>query len=182
MRLRTLAAVLAAVAVAAAPAAAQSLGEIAEREKARREKEAGKRPAVKVITEDELRGRRTSGTVSQPAADDTGASASSGQAAGPEAPAGAAAGAPAAPQKTEEELRAEKQAQWRQKLQEAQANVSTLRARQDQIQAELNDTRTVYGPNRASLVNHLEKTKAALAEAEQAVSNLDEEGRRSRYR
>jgi hypothetical protein len=186
MRLSALATLVAAAAVAAVPVAAQSLGEVAAREKARRDKE-GKRPAAKVITEDELRGRTSSGTVSQPAAD---GSSSSDQAAGGATPAAGAAGtagaaganAQGAPQKTEEELRTERQAEWRQRLQEAQGNVSTLRARQDQIQAELNDTRTVYGPNRASLSGHLEKTKAALAQAEQSVANLEEEGRRNRYR
>lgn len=180
MHVRALATLLA-VATSVTPTMAQSLGEIAEREKARRDKDAAKRPAAKVITEDELRGRRTSGTVSQPAADEVVAGASSAPAAGT---APAAGGAPAAgkPEKTEDELRAEKVAEWRQKLQDAQANVSTLRARQDQIQTELNDTRTVYGPNRASLINHLEKTKSALAQAEQTVANLEEEGRRSRYR
>jgi hypothetical protein len=173
-------ATLLAVAATVTPAMAQSLGEIAERERIRREKEAAKRPAAKVITEDELRGRRTSGTVSQPAADAAVVATAAPAAAA--APAAGAAPAGAPPEKTEEELRAEKQAEWRQKLQEAQANVSTLRARQDQIQAELNDTRTVYGPNRASLLNHLEKTKSALAQAEQTVTNLEEEGRRSRYR
>jgi hypothetical protein len=182
MRLFALAAL---VAVAVAPASAQSLGEIAAREKARREKEAGKRPAAKVITEDELRGRRTAGTVSQPAAYEVAATASSEQAgtAAPGAnPANPAGGPAAPPQKTEDELRAEQQAQWRQKLLDAQANVASLRTRQEQIQAELNDTRSIYGPNRASLVGHLEKTKTALAQAEQTVANLEEEGRRNRYR
>ena len=182
MRLPALATLVAIVAVAAVPATAQSLGELAAREKARREKETAKRPAAKVITEDELRGRRTSGTVSQPAADEVAATASAGQPSGTAAPAAGAPGAPAAAEKTEDEQRAERQADWRQKLQEAQANVSNLRARQDQIQAELNDVRTVYGPNRASLVSHLEKTKTALAQAQQTVTNLEEEGRRNRYR
>src|ERR671922_795287 len=64
-----------------AVAAAQSLGEIAAREKARKEKEAreGKaRPPVKVITQDDLRGRASAGTVSQPASDAAAASATSG--------------------------------------------------------------------------------------------------------
>ena len=180
MHLRALTALLA-VAVAAAPAAAQSLGEAAAREKVRRDKE-GKRPALKVITEDELRGRRTAGTVSAPAADDTGSASTSSAtpaATATPAPGGAAA---AEPQKTEEELRAEKVAEWRQKLHDAQANVANLRAKQDEIQGALNDTRTIYGPNRAALVNQLEKAKAAMAEAEQTVANLEEEGRRNRYR
>lgn len=186
MRLRVLATLVAA-AVAAAPAAAQSLAEAAAREKARREKETAKRPAAKIITEDELRGRRTGGTLSQPAADagsSAPAPAAPGAAGTPAAaaPAVGAAAAPAERQKTDDELREEKQTEWRQKVHDAQANVANLRAKQDEIQGALNDTRTVYGPGRAGLMNQLEKTKAALAEAEQALSNLQEEGRRSRYR
>jgi hypothetical protein len=188
MRLRV-AAALAAVAIGLAyvPASAQSLGEVAAREKARRDKEAreGKaRPPVKVITDDELRGRVTSGTLSQPAADTTGtpaeggdatASLQSGAPANPVAPA-------AAPEKSEDELRAERQAEWRQKLTDAQAKAASLRARRDQMQADLADTKSLYGPNRASIANHLEKTKADLAAAEQEVATLEDTGRRNRYR
>ena len=191
MRLRVVA-ILAAVAIGFAyvPASAQSLGEAAAREKARKDKEAreGKaRPAAKVITEDELRGRVTNGTLSQPAADETGTSAPAeggvGTAAGQ---AGAAPAAPAAPnappEKSEEELRNEQQAAWRQKLTDAQAKVVALRTRRDQMQAELADTKSLYGPNRASVANHLEKAKTDLAAAEQEVANLEDIGRRNRYR
>jgi hypothetical protein len=165
------------------PVAGQSLGEVAAREKARKDREARQgrgRAPVKVITEDELRGRVTSGTLSQPAAE-----AGTPEAAPEEGAAtpGAAPVKPAAPEKSEEELRAERQAEWRQKLTDAQANVARLRARVDQIQTALNDmTGPIYGPNRASIANQLEQSKAALTTAEQTVASLEEEGRRNRYR
>lgn len=181
MRLPLAAAFVAlAVGLASAPVAAQSLGEVAARERAKREKAAreGKaRPPAKVITEDELRGRMGSGTLSQPAADTTATGAPT-----PAAPA-ATPGQPAAPEKTEDELQAERQADWRQKLQTARADVATLRARRDQIQVALNDMSvSIYGPNRASIVNQLEQTKTQLTATEQTVANLEEEGRRNRYR
>jgi hypothetical protein len=175
-----------AVLVAIPPASAQSLGEVAAREKARRDKEAreGKaRAPVKVITEDELRGRVGSGTLSQPAADEsTPAAPAEGTPTEVASGAAPATGATAKPEKTEDELRGERQAEWRQKLQDAQAKVTALRARRDEMQNELNDMKSLYGPNRASVANHLEKTKADLAAAEQAVANLEDEGRRNRYR
>jgi DNA repair exonuclease SbcCD ATPase subunit len=188
MRVSAATAAALALALASLPVAAQSLGEAAAREKARREKAAreGKaRPPVKVITEDELRGRVTSGTLSQPAATDTASEAAPQEGSTPAegAAAPAAAPRPAEPEKSEEELRAERQTEWRQKLQAAQADVARLRARVDQIQAALNDmTGPIYGPNRASIANQLEQSKAALTTAEQTVASLEEEGRRNRYR
>jgi len=168
-----------AVGLASAPAPAQSLGEVAAREKAKKEKEArdgkAKRPA-RVITEYELRGGGGAGTLSQPAADDAAASASATGSAAPPATAGAA-------EKTEDELRAERLQDWRQRLQEAQADVARLRARVDQVQTSLNDmSGPIYGPNRGVMVNQLEQAKTALAAAEQKVAALEEEGRRNRYR
>lgn len=185
MRLSLAAAlVTVAVGLATLPASAQSLGEVAAREKARRDKAArdGKaRPPAKVITEDELRGRMGAGTLSQPAAtEDSPATAA--------APAGAAsvpaaAGPAAPPEKSEDELRAERQAEWRQKLQTARADIATLRARREQIEAALSDPAVpMYGAGRASVANQLEQTKTQLAAAEQNVANLEEEGRRNRYR
>ena len=175
-------AVILAVGLGSVPATAQSLGEVAAREKARKDKEAreGKaRTPVKVITEDELRGRMTSGTLSQPAAEDNVEPAP----AEGTTPAAAPVKPAAAPEKSEDELRAERQAEWRQKLTDAQASVARLRARADQMQAALNDmTGPIYGPNRASIANQLEQTKTALASAEHTVATLEEEGRRNRYR
>ena len=184
MRLSLAAAVVTvAVGLATLPASAQSLGEVAAREKARRDKAArdGRaRPPAKVITEDELRGRMGAGTLSQPAATEDSASTASTPGA---APAPAAAGPAATPEKSEDELRAERQTEWRQKLQSARADVATLRARREQIEAALSDPAVpMYGAGRASVANQLEQTKTQLVAAEQNVANLEEEGRRNRYR
>jgi hypothetical protein len=183
-------AALAAVAIglASMPASGQSLGEAAAREKERKEKasrEGKPRPPVKVITEDELRGRMSSGTLSQPAADlsdssSTPAEGGDGSAAAAAVPAPVAR--PGAPEKTGEELRTERQTEWRNRLQAGQAKVATLRTRRQQMETELADLKTLYGPNRASIANHLERAKADLAAAEQEVANLEDEGRRNRYR
>jgi hypothetical protein len=174
--------VVLAAGLASAPAAAQSLGEVAAREKAKKDRAAREgraRPPAKVITEAELRGRTVSGTLSSPAADDTSSTATT----TPAVPAATPGQPAAAPEKTEDELREERQAEWRQKLQTARADVATLRARRDQIQAALNDmSGPIYGPNRASIANQLEQTKTQLTAFEQTVANLEEEGRRNRYR
>ena len=182
MRLPVAAAFLAlAVGLASAPVAAQSLGDVAAREKAKKEKAAreGKtRPPAKVITDEELRGRMGAGTLSQPAVEDNVAIST------PASATPARPGQPAAaPEKTEDELRAERVAEWRQKLQIARADVATLRARRDQIQAALSDmSGPIYGPNRASMANQLEQTKTQLTTTEQTVASLEEEGRRNGYR
>jgi hypothetical protein len=171
-RVSTAAAFLAA-AVLAFPLAvsAQSLGEAAE--KAKRERK-GK---TKVITETELR----RGTLEPPvtSAETTEASDSK------ETPKdGAAAAAPAKPaEKTDDELRAEAEAKWRERVQKAEADVTRLRDEASQIQTALNDvSQNMYGANRASLLNRLESVNKDLAAAQQSVSDLQEEGRRSRYR
>jgi DNA repair exonuclease SbcCD ATPase subunit len=170
-----------ALASAPAPAPAQSLGEVAAREKARKDKEAregkAKRP-TRLITDYELRGGSAGGTVSQPAADEAAAAANA-PATGATGQAAKAAGA----EKTEDELRAERLADWRQRLQEAQADVARLRARVDQVQTSLNDmSGPIYGPNRGVMASQLEQAKTSLTAAEQKVAALEEEGRRNRYR
>lgn len=176
MRLHLIAVVTLAVGMASGPAPAQSLGDAAAREKARKEKAArdGKRP-TRVITEYELRSGGNAGTLSQPAAEDAAVAASTTGAGGP-AKAGAA-------EKTEDELRAERLQDWRQRLQEAQADVARLRARVDQVQSSLNDmSGPIYGPNRGVMASQLEQAKTALTAAEQKVAAIEEEGRRNRYR
>jgi DNA repair exonuclease SbcCD ATPase subunit len=175
MRLHLIAVVTLAVGMASASAPAQSLGDVAAREKARKEKAArdGKRP-TRVITEYELRSGGGAGTLSQPAAE--AAAASTTGAGGQPAKAGAA-------EKTEDELRAERLQDWRQRLQEAQADVARLRARVDQVQSSMNDmSGPIYGPNRGVMANQLEQAKTALTAAEQKVAAVEEEGRRNRYR
>jgi hypothetical protein len=161
------------VALAAAMAWPQSLAEIAAREKARQEKERKKAGgAAKVITEDDLRGRGA-GTYSQPSAGVTSPTASPSPAASPGAE----------KPKTEEELRAEVEKAWRDKLQHFQGEVTRLSELVASLQADVNDSYVaVYSTGRARQIGRLEEAQKSLATAKQQVADLEEEGRRNRYR
>jgi hypothetical protein len=166
------AAVAAAAAVLAPPSPAQSLAEVAARTK---KKESGK--PTKVFTEADLRGRpATSGSMSQ----------LEGPAATPAAsPAPGAAGAAPAGEKpkTEEEERAEKQAEWRERLQKAEADVARISEEVNRAQTALNDiSGPLYGGTRAGLITRVDEGKRQLALAQQSVLDIQEEGRRARYR
>lgn len=172
--------VVAALALGTVPAGADaprqpSLGEIAAREK---DKKKGK-----PITEEDLRSHRRGGTVSQPNADGGSATTASPApgAAGDKKP-GAATAAADKP-KTEDELREEAQTAWREKLTQAQADVTNWTGEVARLQTALNDTSgPLYGPGRAARVEALENAKRQLATATAMVETLTEEGRRNRYR
>jgi len=167
---------LAAVVCAGTLASAQSLGEVAAREKERREKERQKHGTAKVLTEDDLRsGGR--GTFSNP-----GSTATTEGDAASKAP--AAQGAkPAATEKSDDEVKAEQQAAWHKRLDDANAQVAALTARVNELQTALNDVSgNLYSAGRTNAMNELDKAKADLARAQQAVTDLEEEGRRSRFR
>jgi hypothetical protein len=162
------------VVLGAAVAWPQSLAEIAAREKERQEKVKRKTGgATKVITEDDLRGRGA-GTYSQPGS--TGAPAAS--------PSPGASPSPAGEKpKTEEEIRAEQEKAWRDRLQQAQAEVTRLTGVVDSLQKDLNDLSTnLYGSQRTTLLNRMDQAQKALGTARQQVTDLEEEGRRNRYR
>jgi hypothetical protein len=163
-----------AIAALASPSLAQSLAEVAARTK---KKDEGKAKPAKVYTETDLRKPSSSGSMSAmegPA--DTEAS--------PAPAAGAPGAAPAGEKpKTEDELNAEKQEEWRQRLQHAQSEVARITTEVDRAQTSLNDlTGPLYGGNRAGLINRLEEGQRQLALAKQQVADLEEEGRRARYR
>lgn len=162
--------VLAAAALAlASGAAAQSLAEIAAKQK---EKRKGK-PA-KVYTEEDLKHGPSRGFT--PGDEQA---ASEGEPAPPAAP--PAAGAPAP--KSEDEVRAEQQRAWREKLQKTRDNVTQLGAETNRLQTALNDlTQPAFGATRANRIAALEKAKQQLAAAQQAVVDLEEEGRRNGFR
>ena len=164
----------AAVALAAAVAWPQSLGEVAAREKLRQERERKKAGgASKVIKEEDLRGRGA-GTYSQPAASAAGS---------PSASPSPAASPGAEKPKTEDELRAERENDWRDRLQKAQEDVTRLSAEADRLQSALNDiSQNLYGATRTGLLNRLDQAQKELAAARQKVADLQEEGRRNRYR
>src|SRR5262245_13796078 len=151
--------------------AAQSLAEIAARQK---EKRTGK---AKVYTEDDL--RHTGGRGFTPAQAEGGAEGEPAAAAAPAASSegGAQAG------KSADEQRSEQEKAWRDKLQKTRDNVTQLSAETERLQTALNDlTQPVYGTTRANRVAALEKAKQQLAAAQQSVIDLEEEGRRSGYR
>ena len=173
-RASTAAAALLAAAVLALPQAvsAQSLGEAAER--AKKERKGGSKS--KVITDSELR-QAGAGRPEEPVTSPDSTPATEA------APAeGATTATPAKPEKTEDELRAEAQANWRDRVQKAQAEVARLNAEATTLQTNLNDlSQNLFGSNRASTMNRLDEVKKQLAAAQQAVSDLQEEGRRSRF-
>jgi hypothetical protein len=170
--------VVAALAWAAAPVGAdapKSLGEVAAKDKDK------KKPA-KVYTEDDLRNPKGTGTVSKPAAEGTTAPA-----AGTDAKKDGdkpAAGDKVAGEKpkTEDELHAAAEKEWRDKLTQAQADVTTWTGEVNRLQSALNDTSgPLYGPGRAAKADALENAKRQLATATQSVADLQEQGRRNRY-
>ena len=167
---------LAVVLLAGSVARAQSLGELAAKEKARRDQERQKNGgATKVITEDDLRGGGK-GTFSN--AGSTGGTAEAAK----DAPA-ADGSKPAAKEKTDDEVKAEQQAAWRKRLDDANAQVATLTTRVNELQAAVNDmTGNLYSTGRTNALNDLEKAKADLAAAQQGIADLEEEGRRNRFR
>lgn len=179
--IRTGWAAVAALLVSAALVSAQSLGELAAREQERREKERQKRGgASKVLTENDLRGAGR-GTFSNAGATNPAPSPEATPAAGATTDSKSAA-APAK-EKTPDEIRAEQENDWRQRIQQARDEETRLAAQLDRLQQSLNDLAgPLYGSSRASLMTQFETTKADLAAARQKVADLEEEGRRSAYR
>lgn len=166
-----------AVAVLAPLSPAQSLAEVAARTNKKKAEDKSAKPA-KVYTESDLRGRAAgSGAMSQmegPAA--TSAPSPAPGAAGAVPPAGAKV-------KTEEEERSEKQAEWRERLQKAEADVTRISEEVNRAQTALNDiSGALYGGTRGGLITRVEEGKRQLALAQQAVLDIQEEGRRARYR
>ncbi|MFI5183574.1 MAG: hypothetical protein ACHQNV_04185, partial [Vicinamibacteria bacterium] len=90
-------------------------------------------------------------------------------------------GAPKA--KTEDEVRAEQEKAWRDRLAKANDDVAKLTGQIDTMQRALSDlSQNLYGPSRATQISRLEDAKKQLATAQQSVVDLQEEGRRSSYR
>jgi hypothetical protein len=162
---------------------AQSLGEAAAREKERREKQKGE---PKVMTEAELsraRGRGLSVT------DEPGDSATSdgttidgsastttegGEAKAPKSP--AAAGAAVPPPKTDDELRAEAETQWRERVDKANAEVSRLQGIVERLEGNQGlYTNQGLKDQHADAVQKLEAARATL-------ESLEDERRRAGYR
>jgi hypothetical protein len=182
-----------------APAAAQSLGDLATQEKQKRQ---GK-PSRKVITENELGRAGTRGTMSMTDTGQTlpsetpveGASTATADAAPPAEgapveggspsaePAGADPNAPSAKaEKTEEEIRGERRAEYQKRLDTARNKVNTLQKNVDLLQRDLNDVSGgVYTERRNALLKQHADQSAALKAAQDELAALEEEGRRSGF-
>jgi hypothetical protein len=173
MRLLNGAALTAALLLVASAGSAQSLGDAAAKEKARRKTVS--KPG-KVITDEDL--RTGGGTVSSP-----GTEPAPGPSPSPGAEGATAAKNPEKKEKTDDELKAEAQVEWRKRLDAANQEAATARERVNQIQLALNDTSGgVFTPRRAALQTQFDEAQKAAAAAEQKAASLTEEGRRNGWR
>ena len=184
MRVLQAAVALAVLAGLAEVGSAQSLGELAAKEK---EKRQGK-PAPKVITEGDLSKAGKRGTVSMtgetPAdggeAPAEGTTPEAGASGGAAPGAGSAEKGPAKKEKTEDELRSERRTEWQKAYDLAKERVRVHTLNVTAIQKDLNDiTGGVYTERRNQVVAMLNTEKAALATAQADFDRLDEEGRRN---
>jgi hypothetical protein len=180
MRAVIAALVLLPLAVPAVADAPRSLGEVAAQEK--------KKKPAKVYTEDDLRhsGRGTVSQMEGATTEGSGTAASpapgASPAAGGEKKEGAKEGAPGEKPKSEDEIKAEKAKEWREKLTQAQADVTTWTGEVNRLQTSLNDsTAPMYGPGKQARVDALENAKKQLAAAQAAVESLQSEGRRNGF-
>jgi hypothetical protein len=164
---------------AAVPAAAdapKTMGEAA----ANTAKEKDKKKPAKVYTEDDLRNHGRGGSYSEPAAEAT-TGTDAAKKADDKKPAGDKAAEKK--EKTPDEERAEREADWHKRLDQAQKDVATWQAEVDKAQSVLNDnTVPMYGAGRQAKVDALETARKSLSAAQQSVADLQEEGRRNSYR
>jgi len=163
----------AALVLLAIPSSAQSLAELAAREKERRSKA---KNAGKVYTESDLgKGGASAPATEAPTTPDPKAAA----AADVSKPAGDAA----KKEKTDDELKAEREKAWRDKLAQVTAESARLQSRADDLQRALNDlSQNLYGSTRASQASELEQVQQKLAASLKSAEDLQEEGRRNGYR
>jgi hypothetical protein len=160
--------------------AAQSLAELAAKEKARRKK--SEAPATTYTEQDLGRSRRPSGAFPSSSGTPSETTPSAGSEAAKEE-GSAAAGSPKEAEKTEEELLAERQTAWRDKLKQAQEYRDKLAASTQEIETSLGSMGAQpYGSARARTLAQLEETKGKLADVEREIEALQDEGRRNRYR
>lgn len=167
-----MASVLVAAALLAVPAVvtAQSLGEVAAKEKERREKST--KPA-KAYGENDL---RSGGTL-------TTTTGSSTPAAEPSLGASPAAGGESAATEPTAEEQAAKQKAWQDHRTRIQSEITRITAAINSLQARLNDnTGPMYGPGRQSVAENLERAKADLVKAQADLDASDAEGRTNGYR
>ena len=96
------------------------------------------------------------------------------------APSTAASPAPAVPEKTVDEIRAEKKAAYEKRLADRAKDIEVVRKAMDDAQLELNDINTItkYGSRKDALLKILEDGQTELKKADQALAEIEEEARR----
>jgi len=161
---------------------AQSLGDVAAQEKERR-----KGKPAKSYSEDDLRRAGGPGSSFETTSPDD-SSATSAPAEGATTEGAAGEGAPKAElgapkEKTEDELRAEQEKDWRERMKKAQEDVSRLTGEVNDLDTRLNDlTGNYYSASRTSMLNRRDEAKNKLSAAQDALGKLQEEGRQKRFR
>jgi hypothetical protein len=174
------AAALGVAATLAVPAAAsaQSLADVATKEKERR---SGKK--VKSYSEDDL--RRAGGSMQsfETTSDDSSATAEGAAPAEGTASADASAPEGAPPkEKSDDEQRAAAQKAWRDKVQKAQADLNATAAEIEGIQKSLADnTANYYSAARTEMLTRLDGLTKRYATQKDALESARDEGRRNRY-
>jgi uncharacterized coiled-coil protein SlyX len=151
----------------AIPAVAQeSMAQAAERQKKARTGQ------TKVITESDLRSNRGKG---YSAAEVDGAAAQPTTAA-----VATTAATPAAAPKSDDQVRAEKRAEIEAKIKQWNDFIVETRKSADQAQAEMNDLRdATLGNRRAGLQRIIDEANQHIVEAQQTITELQEQARRS---
>lgn len=176
--LTAMSAAAAALALATA-ASAQSLGDIARKEEARRKTVAGSK---KVYTNDHLRGADAATPPVAPPPAQAEASPSGAQAKGDEKPADPSSASE--PKKDE--------AYWRGRINEARTGLERARAFQEALQSQINGLstdflarddpaqRAVIGNNRQKALAELERVKKEVVEYQKQIADIEEEARKAR--
>lgn len=167
MNMKNLLVLVSAVALASSAAAQshQSLPELAKAEKARRAQLQKSGGPAKVYTEGDRSG-------AAPEGDTTTAATTGGTAAAPGGTAGKKK------EKTPEELAAEKQKEWDDKVKTAQDNIKNV---QEAITRNERVLASMYNitPARQDVINNIEADKKKLADLQQTLVALEDERRRS---
>jgi len=164
---------------------AQSLGDVAAQEKERR-----KGKPAKSYSEDDLRRAGGPGSSFETTSSDDSGTATEGTAPaeGATAEGGSGEGAPKAEpgapkEKTEDELRAEQEKDWRERMKKAQEDVTRFTGEVNDLDTRLNDlTGNYYSASRTSMLNRRDEAKNKLSAAQDALGKLQEEGRQKRFR